>query len=93
MNPKDLMARFSEYVTTTEDQVRLKKKFDQLVTRAVELGFLRKLPTQPVSYEIRPIIKARLPVERLEELKQQMADYANSQAATHNSDEEDSQDG
>lgn len=93
VNPKDLMARFSEYVTTTEDQVRLKKKFDQLVTRAVELGFLRKLPTQPVSYEIRPIIKARLPVERLEELKQQMADYANSQAATHNSDEEDSQDG
>ncbi len=87
---KDLMGRFSEYVAATEDQVRLKKKFDQLVTRAQELGFLRKLPTQPVTYEIRPIIKARLPVDRLEELKQQLQDHTEKR---HSSSTEDATDG
>ncbi|MEM1294647.1 MAG: DUF4194 domain-containing protein, partial [Verrucomicrobiota bacterium] len=77
----ELQTRMMELLPDTEDEVRVRRKFDQLMVRAQELGFLRKLNTQPVAYEIRPIIKARITAERLDELKQQFQTHAETVAA------------
>lgn len=77
----ELQTRMMELLPDTEDEVRVRRKFDQLMVRAQELGFLRKLNTQPVAFEIRPIIKARITAERLDELKQQFQTHAETVAA------------
>lgn len=74
----DLFARLRELLPDGEDEVRSKKKLEHLLARAMELGFVRKLPSSPPVFEIKPIIKARITAERLEELKDQLTDYAES---------------
>lgn len=81
VDTSELQTRMMELLPDTEDEVRVRRKFDQLMVRAQELGFLRKLNTQPVAYEIRPIIKARITAERLDELKQQFQIHAETIAA------------
>ena len=82
----DLFTRLNEVMPDSEDEVRLRKKFDQLMTRAQELGFLRKLPSEPPVYEIRPILKARITAERMEELKQQLGAYASAEKPAEEND-------
>ena len=84
----DLQARMMELLPDKEDEVRVRRKFEHLLLRAQELGFLRKLNTQPVAYEIRPIIKARITAELLEELKQQFKDHAERKTAAAQSETE-----
>ncbi len=74
----DLFSRLRELLPDGEDEVRAKKKLEHLLARAMELGFVRKLPSSPPVFEIKPIIKARITAERLEELKEQIASYAES---------------
>jgi hypothetical protein len=69
----DLFARLRELMPDAEDEVRSRKKLDHLVVRAQELGFLRRLPSESPVYEIKPILKARITAERLDELKEQLA--------------------
>jgi len=74
----ELFTRLRELMPDAEDAMKSRKKLDHLVVRAQELGFLRRLPGEPPVYEIKPILKARITAERLEELKQQLADFAAS---------------
>ncbi len=74
----DLFTRLRELMPDMEDAVRSRKKLDHLVVRAQELGFLRKLPGEPPVYEIKPILKARITAERLDELKQQLTGFSAS---------------
>ncbi len=68
----EIQSRLGELIADGQDPVRLRKKFEHLLGRAQDLGFVRKLPTTPPAYEIRPILKARITAERLEELKSQL---------------------
>jgi len=78
-DPTELFHRFRELLPDEEDDVRKRKKFEHLLVRAQELGFLRKLPTSPAAYEIRPIIKARITAERLEEMKDRLLAHNQTQ--------------
>lgn len=85
LDTSSLFARLCELLPDDEDEVRKRKKFEHLLVRAQELGFLRKLATTPPSYEIRRLIKARITAERLEMLKTELLAHANqSPAATTN---------
>ncbi|MEM0970751.1 MAG: DUF4194 domain-containing protein [Verrucomicrobiota bacterium] len=72
----DLFQRLCEFLPDKEDDVRKRKKFDHLLVRAQELGFVRKLSTSPPTFEIRPILKARITAERLESMKEQLTSAA-----------------
>jgi hypothetical protein len=78
----DLFARLRELMPDAEDEVRSRKKLDHLVVRAQELGFLRKLPSEAPVYEIKPILKARITAERLDELKEQLTAFTASRKDT-----------
>ena len=54
------------------DETKQVKRFDALIHRLVELGFLKELKGNQHSFEVRRIIKAQFDAERLLEIKARM---------------------
>ncbi|MEK0192446.1 MAG: DUF4194 domain-containing protein [Oscillatoriales cyanobacterium] len=72
----DLMRQF--FPEQTDDQ-KLLKKFDESINRVVKLHFLKELKnTEGESYEIRRILKAKIPAEKLTEIKKGLEAYDRS---------------
>ena len=65
----DLLKLFYEEKTDETKQV---KRFDALINRMVELGFLKELKGNQHSFEVRRIIKAQFDAEKLVEIKARM---------------------
>lgn len=59
------------YVEKT-DETKQVKRFDTLINRVVELGFLKELKGNRNSFEVRKIIKAQFDAEKLGEIKARM---------------------
>ena len=55
-----------------QDEVRQLKEFSGILRKIEELGFIRRFAESPEAWEIRRILKARLPVAELESLKEQL---------------------
>ena len=51
------------------DEVRARRELSSALGKLEELGFVRRLTDEPEAWEIRRILKARLPVSELEALK------------------------
>ena len=63
------------------DETRLRNTVRAAINRVEELGFLRRLPgIQDERYEVRRILKARLPADKLTEIQQKLKAYAGSTA-------------
>jgi len=65
----DLLKLFYEEKT---DETKQMKRFDALINRVVELGFLKELKGNQNSFEVRRIIKAQFDAEKLLEIKTRM---------------------
>lgn len=65
----DLLKLFYEDKT---DETKQAKRFDALINRVVELGFLNELKGNQNSFEVRRIIKAQFDAEKLLEIKTRM---------------------
>jgi hypothetical protein len=65
----DLLKLFYEEKTDETKQV---KRFDALINRVVELGFLKELKGHQNSFEVRRMIKAQFDAEKLVEIKTRM---------------------
>jgi hypothetical protein len=65
----DLLKLFYEEKT---DETKQAKRFDALINRMVELGFLKELKGNQNSFEVRRIIKAQFDAEKLVEIKSRM---------------------
>ncbi|MEH1936819.1 MAG: DUF4194 domain-containing protein [Nostoc sp.] len=68
------------YLPEGNNEERSRRKVDELVKQAMELGFLKRLSGQDENYEVRPILKAKVDADTLELLKQKLAAYANPPA-------------
>jgi hypothetical protein len=69
------------FLSVRQDEVRQQKDFTSALRRVEELGFIRKFADNPEAWEIRRILKARLPVTELEALKRQLAASVTAAAA------------
>lgn len=58
------------------DQVRLGRSLTANLRRLEEMHLVRQYESDPPAWEIRRIIKARLPLAELEHLRQRLSDYA-----------------
>lgn len=65
----DLLKLFYEDKTDETKQV---KRFDTLINRVTELGFLKELRGNQNAFEVRRIIKAQFDAEKLSEIKNKM---------------------
>lgn len=64
------------------DEVKQRKEFHAALSKIEDLGFVRQFSEQPAAWEIRRILKARLPVAELEGLKSQLLAAAASRGKT-----------
>jgi len=68
-----LFDQWRVFFSARQDEVRQQREFAGVLRKVEELGFIRKFADSPEAWEIRRILKARLPVTELEALKQQLA--------------------
>lgn len=66
------------YLSTGNNEEKFRKEVDELVNQLVHLGFLKSPTGQATDYEVRPILKAKIDAEMLEQLKQKLEVHANS---------------
>lgn len=68
----DLFEQWKVFFSTQDDEVRQRSALSTALHNFEDLGFVRKFSDSPESWEIRRILKARLPVAELERLKDAM---------------------
>jgi Domain of unknown function (DUF4194) len=66
------------YLSTGNNEEKFRKEVDELLSQVVNLGFLKSPTGQAIDYEVRPILKAKIDAEMLEQLKQKLEIHANS---------------
>lgn len=74
----ELQDLISAFLAETTNQVRDVSRISSAIQRLCDLGFLEKISADPNTYEIKPIVKARLGPEQLEEIKERLKSYANA---------------
>jgi hypothetical protein len=70
----DLFDSWKSFFSTTADDVRLMKGLRAAIADLEELKFVRRFSDEPEEWEIRRILKARVPVSKLESLREQLAE-------------------
>jgi hypothetical protein len=75
-----LFEQWTVFFPTQDDQVRQHRELSQALGKLESLGFISKFGDEPETWEIRRILKARLPAEELENLKAQLVSAAGRRA-------------
>lgn len=75
-----LQDEWRAFFPASYDDVRQRRELESALVKLEILGFVRKFSDEPEAWEIRRILKARLPVAELENLKNQLLEAATRQA-------------
>lgn len=67
-----LFDRWRVLAQAQNDEVKARRELSAALGKLEELGFVRKVSDEPETWEVRRILKARLPVAELETLKARM---------------------
>lgn len=67
-----LFDQWTSFFPAQQDEVRQHRDFKSALSKLEELGFVRQFGDNPESWEIRRILKARLPAAELENLREQL---------------------
>ena len=79
----ELREKIEMFFPEATNRVRLLDKFDRAIKTAVNLGFLKEVLSEKpddkeTRYEVRRVIKAKIPNSKLEEIKHELEQYANT---------------
>jgi Domain of unknown function (DUF4194) len=74
----DLLAIFENFFPAGSDNVKINRSLGTNLRRLEELKFVKQFEKEPPSWEIRRIIKARLPLSELETLQQSLLAHVES---------------
>ncbi len=77
----ELFEVWKAFFPTGEDEVRLQKSLDVAMKKLESLRFVGRFGDAPGSWEVRRILKARLPVAELERLRDQLQQKGSTDAA------------
>ncbi|MGB5935477.1 MAG: DUF4194 domain-containing protein [Ornithinimicrobium sp.] len=72
----DIVELMQLHLPSSDNVVRLVADVDALISKAIDLGFVRKVRGQDHTYEVRRIIKAYIDAEWLAGLDARLSDYA-----------------
>lgn len=67
-----LFDQWRTFYPAQHDEVRQRREFDAAIRKLEELDFVRSFGEEPEAWEVRRILKARLPVAELENLRSQL---------------------
>ena len=70
----EIIQMVTPFFPETNDEIRADKRIEAAITKAEEMGLLRKMPASEDDgrYEVRRIIKSRFPAETLKALREQL---------------------
>lgn len=77
----DLLAIWENFFPMQSDNVKLNRSLGTNLRRLEDLKFVRQFEKEPPSWEIRRIIKARLPLSELETLQQSLIAHIDAENA------------
>ncbi|QDV27900.1 DUF4194 domain-containing protein [Aureliella helgolandensis] len=86
----DLLAVWQAFFPEQNDAVKLNRTLTSALRKLEDLKFVRQFEKEPPSWEVRRIIKARLPLADLERLRHSLVAAAQTAAQTDTATEEDS---
>jgi hypothetical protein len=69
----DMMLMF---MPTSTNEAKITDQIDRIVTKVVELGFLRRIPKQDNQFEVRRVLKAFVDGQWLSDFDARLAEYA-----------------
>ena len=72
----DIVELMRMFLPAGSNEARLVDQIDALVTKVIELGFLRRLPGEEDTYEVRRILKAFVDAQWLADFDRRLAAYA-----------------
>jgi hypothetical protein len=72
----DIKQMIDVFLPAETNEAKMSDSIDTGLNRLVEYGFLKQLSGSTTEYEVRRILKAKIPVERLDEIKHRLKDYA-----------------
>ena len=67
-----LFDSWKSFFSAADDEVRLRRRLETSLKRLAELRFVKPFATSPDAWEVRRILKARLPLEDLEQLRDRL---------------------
>lgn len=76
----ELFEQWKAFFPATQDDVKCKRALDAALTTLEDLKFIREFTKEPQEWEIRRILKARLPVAELERLCKDLKAEADARA-------------
>lgn len=82
----DLLATWKAFFPIESDEIGLNRTLGKSLRKLEELKFVRQFEKDPPSWEIRRIIKARLPLSDLEQLRSSLIEAAAKSNSQQNSD-------
>ncbi len=75
----DLLELWKAFFPQVTDEVRLNRTLQSALRKLEDLKFVKEFESEPPSWEIRRIIKARLPLDELERLRASLVEAATQQ--------------
>jgi len=76
LDKKEIYNSVKLFLPDTSNETKIFKDFDADINTLKKHGFLRQLKTDENKYEVRKILRAKIPVEKLQEIKEKMIEYA-----------------
>jgi hypothetical protein len=67
-----LADQWQSFFPPHDDEVRVRRDLSAALRKLEALGFIKKFATKPEAWEVRRMLKARLPLSELESLRQQL---------------------
>jgi hypothetical protein len=60
------------FFPSEQDEIQLQKRLNRALNKLDELKFVKKFQSEPEAWEVRKLLKARLPIEELENLRDRL---------------------
>lgn len=83
MAKSDIYDLLKLYFPDKHDETKLMRRWDAIINKVIELGFIRELKPDTSRIEVLRIIKAMIDAERVGEMKRNMLAYAQQKSETH----------
>lgn len=82
MTKSDIYDLLKLYFPDKHDETKLVKRWDGIINKVIELGFIRELKSDPSRIEVLRIIKAMIDAKRIGEMKRNLSRYDQNQHST-----------
>lgn len=84
VSQRDLLDLWRAFFSRQNDEVKLNRTLQSSLRKLEDLKFVKQFETEPPSWEIRRILKARIPIRELETLKLALIAHASKEPSNEN---------